>query len=135
MAGVPFVLHYDPASVYKIFDDNKEKGIFYPEDQKEWEFEVEKMITDEEYRKTINRLQLTYLQENYSSQGWNIKLQNIKNLSKNKHHTIRSISNEEKYIEGRDEELVSVIESKLTNHYSYTNRLGFLSKLKVIELS
>lgn len=93
------------------------------------------MITDEEYRKTINRLQLTYLQENYSSQGWNIKLQNIKNLSKNKHHTIRSISNEEKYIEGRDEELVSVIESKLTNHYSYTNRLGFLSKLKVIELS
>ncbi|UEQ75484.1 glycosyltransferase [Chryseobacterium arthrosphaerae] len=135
MAGVPFVLHYDPASVYKIFDDNKEKGIFYPEDQKEWEFEVEKMITNEEYRKSINTLQLTYLQENYSSQGWNIKLQNIKNLSKNKHHTIRSISNEEKYIEGRDEELVSVIESKPTNHYSYTNRLGFLSKLKVIELS
>lgn len=135
MAGVPFVLHYHPASVYKIFDGNKEKGIFYPEDLKSWELEVEKMITDENYRNSTNTLQIKYLQENYSSQGWNIKLQNVKRFSQNKNHNIRSIANEEKYIEGRDEELVSVIESKPTDHYSYTNRLGFLSKLKVIELS
>lgn len=135
MAGVPFVLHYNPASVYKVFDDSKEKGIFYPKDLKSWELEVKSMITDENYRNLITRLQLTYLQENYSSEGWNKKLQNIKNLSTNKYHNIRAIPNEEKYVDGRDEELVSVIESKPTNHYSHTNQLGFFSKLKVIALS
>ncbi|WP_454048095.1 hypothetical protein [Chryseobacterium sp. Marseille-Q8038] len=137
MAGVPFVLHYNPASVYKVFDDNKEKGIFYPKDLKSWELEVDRMITDERYNNLISKLQLTYLQENYSSQGWNLKLAKIKDSCKNKQHNIRTISNEneEKYVDGRDEELVSVIESKPTNHYSYTNRLGFFSKLKVIALS
>ncbi|RXM40028.1 hypothetical protein BOQ62_08195 [Chryseobacterium sp. CH21] len=135
MAGVPFVLHYNPASVYKVFDDNKEKGIFYPKDLKSWELEVEKMISDKNYKNLITRLQLTYLHENYSSQGWNKKLTEIKDSCKNKQHNIRTIPNEEKYVDGRDEELVSVIESKLTNHYSYTNLLGFFSKLKVIALS
>lgn len=135
MAGVPFVLHYNPASVYKVFDDNNEKGIFYPKDLKNWELEVEKIITDENYKNLITRQQLTYLQENYSSEGWNRKLAKIKDSCKNKQHNIRAIPQHEKYVDGRDEELVSVIESKPTDHYSYTNRLGFFSKLKVIELS
>lgn len=135
MAGVPFVLHYNPASVYKVFDDNNEKGIFYPKDLKSWELEVGKIITDENYKNLITRQQLTYLQENYSSHGWNRKLAKIKDSCKNKQHNIRAIPQHEKYVDGRDEELVSVIESKPTDHYSYTNRLGFFSKLKVIELS
>lgn len=135
MAGVPFVLHYNPASVYKVFDDNNQKGIFYPQDLKSWELEVERIIKDENYKKLITRQQLTYLQENYSSQGWNRKLAKIKDSCKNKQHNIRAIPQHEKYVDGRDEELVSVIESKPTEHYSYTNRLGFFSKLKVIKLS
>lgn len=135
MAGVPFVLHYNPASVYKVFEDHEEKGIFYPKDLKNWQIEVDRMITDENYRNFINNLQLTYLQENYSSQGWNLKLKRIKDFSKDKQHKIRSVSNEEKFVKGIDEELVSVIESKPTDHYSYTTNLGFFSKLKVIKLS
>ncbi|WNI35646.1 hypothetical protein [Chryseobacterium sp. SG20098] len=135
MAGVPFVLHYNPAGVYKVFDDNNEKGIFYSKDLKSWELEVERIITDENYKNLITRQQLTYLQENYSSEGWNRKLAKIKDSCKNKQHNIRAIPQHEKYVDGRDEELVSVIESKPTDHYSYTNRLGFFSKLKVIELS
>lgn len=135
MAGVPFVLHYNPASVYKVFDDNNQKGIFYPQDLKSWELEVERIIKDENYKKLITRQQLTYLQENYSSQGWNRKLAKIKDSCKNKQHNIRAIPQHEKYVDGRDEELVSVIESKPTEHYSYTNRLEFFSKLKVIKLS
>lgn len=135
MAGVPFVLHYNPAGVYKVFDDNNEKGIFHSKDLKSWELEVERIITDENYKNLITRQQLTYLQENYSSEGWNRKLAKIKDSCKNKQHNIRAIPQHEKYVDGRDEELVSVIESKPTDHYSYTNRLGFFSKLKVIELS
>lgn len=135
MAGVPFIMHYNPASVYKVFEDNKEKGIFYPKDLKSWEREVEKMITDENYRNLINNLQVKYLREKYSSQGWSMKLEEIKSFSKDKNHIVRPIPSKEKYRDGRDEELVSVIETKTTNHYSYTKSLGFFSKLKVIVLS
>lgn len=135
LAGIPFVLHYDPASIYKVFEDNTEKGIFYSKNLESWEYEMEKMVSDENYRNHISSLQLHYLKENYSSQGWNVKLDHIKSAIKLKEHTIRPILHDEKYVNGRDEELVSIIEIKPTAHYSYTERLSLLSRLKVIVLS
>ncbi|WP_027380397.1 glycosyltransferase family protein [Chryseobacterium daeguense] len=135
MAGMPFVLHYDPASVYKVFDDKKEEGIFYPEDLAAWHQEVEKIITDETYRKQLTSLQQEYLRKYFSAEAWSSQLERIKSITKNKKHSVRTIPSEEKYLDGRDEELVSVIQPISMNHYSYTGKLGFLSRLKVIFLS
>jgi glycosyltransferase involved in cell wall biosynthesis len=135
MAGMPFVLHYDPASVYKVFDDKKEEGIFYPESLTEWHQEVERIITDETYRKKISDLQQNYLKKYFSAEAWSSQLEKIKSLTKNKKHSVRTIPAEEKYLDGRDEELVSVIQTIPMNHYSYTGRLGFFSRLKVVILS
>lgn len=135
IAGIPFVLHYNPASIYKIFENNIKNGIFYPENFEKWYQEVEKMIEDERYREHTNTLQFNYLKENYSSDAWRKKLKEIKEITKHKKHKIRSIKNYEKCYNNRDEQLVSVIETKKIEHYKYTFQLGFISRLWVIILS
>lgn len=135
MAGIPFVLHYNPSDIYKVFEEDRENGIFYPENLENWHETVGKMISDESYRREINTKQESYLKNNFSLQAWKNKLKNCKENTKNKTHKVRAIPQNETYVEGTDEKIVSLIEIKNVNHYTFTENLGIVSKLKVVALS
>lgn len=135
IAGVPFILQYNSPGVNRLFDEAFNNGIYYPKNLNEWHTIISKTISNEEYRKDISNKQFSYLKSNYSLQAWKSKLKYIKDYTKNKKHNVNHLSHHENFVDGKDEELVSIMGIKNIDHYTFTENLGILSKLKVVALS
>ncbi|KQT22960.1 hypothetical protein ASG22_14535 [Chryseobacterium sp. Leaf405] len=135
LTGIPYVLHYNPSDVYKVFELTEKDGFTYPKDIQEWHNTIEKMISDESYRKHMTKIQCSYVKDHFSLDAWKNKLNTIKKSTKDTKHSTRDIPDHEVFRDGKDEEIVSVIGAQKVDHYKFTERLGFFPKLKVVMLS
>ncbi|MDM1547547.1 glycosyltransferase [Empedobacter falsenii] len=128
---IPFQLHYNPSLVYKLFNDDSEYYIDYPNNIEEWRKAIEKLINNEEYRSIVAQKQFEYVSQSYQLSSWKEK---IAELYKNSKILVHHINKENKdiYIEGENESKIALLEYDVKiSHFQYTEKLNLLSKLQV----
>ncbi|MDQ1098537.1 MULTISPECIES: hypothetical protein [Chryseobacterium] len=131
---VPFVLHYRPLPLFKLFNDNKDHHVIYPENLEEWHNEVNKLIHDKNYRKEVSDIQYQYILNNFSLQVWKSRVQKLYDTANNIAHRIWS-SSSDRYYDGDNEKLLVTIDRRTFSHYSFTERMSLKGKYFVYKTS
>lgn len=128
---IPFVLHYNPLSSLKLFNDDKSHGIIYPKNKQEWRNLVSDLIENFNTRKEIAEKQYNLVEKLYSENAWKNLLKNIYQKADSKQHHISNFT-EDDFYNTENEVMLSKIDSCMISHFRYTERLGFLKKLKIL---
>lgn len=128
---IPFVLHYDPLSSLKLFNDNKNNGIIYPENKQEWRDLVSNLIEDFSFRKETAEKQYDLVEKLYSENAWKGLLHQIYQKADSKQHRIGNFTSDH-YYHTENEMMLSKIDSFMISHFKHTENLGFLQKIKLL---
>ncbi|CAM2919062.1 hypothetical protein DRF59_03020 [Chryseobacterium flavum] len=131
---IPFILHYKPLPLFKLFSENKEYCIRYPEDLQEWRQTLNKLIREKKYREEIAQKQYNYILNNFSIEVWKSrKTELYHSLAKKSHRIWQSTS--DKYYNGDNEKLLVTIDKRQFQHYSFTERMSLIGKFLVYKIS
>lgn len=127
----PFVLHYNPKLVYRLFRDSVNDCIIYPRDISEWSLLIKRMIVDTEFRNNIREVQTRFVRREFSLGKWTERLENLYFIAQNTVHKV-SLPSEQKFYEGEDEKLVSRSFSVTIDHLPFTENLPFFFRVRML---
>ncbi|WP_407401492.1 glycosyltransferase [Chryseobacterium sp.] len=132
MKGIPFVLHYNPSNLLRLFKDNIDSYIFYPKTIVEWRDNVGKLILNEPYRDQVGKKQFAYVNRIFGEDSWLLNLNFFyrKVISTNK--SSFSFSEENNLFEGRDEKELLGVHNIGIDHFTYTRELSLKNRLYVL---
>ncbi len=128
LKGKPIHLIYKPTLAHEFIP----KSIFYyPENENDWENELNKLITDPAYRTMIDSEQHAYLQTHYNPANWSNNVKVLYNVLLQKKHSVYCNEKSYNYI-GRNEYYLFYIGYGLmgTNHFLHCYHLPLLSKIR-----
>lgn len=98
---VPFVLQYSPEDNMILFTDENIDFIKYPKDVDEWHTQLNKLITNADYRKSLQKQQYEYVYAQYSEESWLNYLKDIDDKAKTINHTV--LFHDDKFFQGEEE--------------------------------
>lgn len=130
----PFALHYKPLTLFKLFSDSLNHGIYYPDSLEEWHYNIKKLISNLDYREEIAEKQYTYISNNFSIKVWKILVEKLYNNSKNVSHSVWKLSSDIFY-SGENEKILVKMDNRKISHYSNTENLSLLRKYFVYRMS
>ena len=130
MMKIPFILHYKPLPVFRLFDDCEAEAIIYPENIQDWRGMIQKLISDEKYRLEVTEKQHSNILYSYSKENWMHRLENIYNKTDKLTHSFLKPS-KDYYFYNENEEILVTIDNKKFPHFRYTENLSIKGKLYV----
>jgi len=128
LKGKPIHLIYNPTLAHEFIP----KDIFYyPENEKDWENELNKLIADKGYRTKTKDEQHVYLQTHYNPANWSNNVKKLYRVLSERKHSVYQNEKSHSYI-GRNEYYLFYIGYGLmgTNHFLHCYQLPILSKIK-----
>lgn len=127
---IPFVLHYNPLPLFKLFEDNKKFNIIYPNNLEAWHEEVKKLISDKKYRNETRERQYDYVVNNFSIDCWKSRITDLYEITNKISHNLYKASSS-KFYDGTNELLLVTIDRRRFSHYSFTENMSFWGKFFV----
>ena len=131
LSGIPFVLHYNPTSSLKLFEEKPDYFLKYPRDSVEWHKMINRLIEEKHFREYVAVEQLRAVNLNYSENSWYMLMDEIDVHVKNIIHAVHP-KELDVFKQSRDEQVVLESMSAEFNYYSYTRNLNLINKLKII---
>ncbi len=124
---IPFVLHYNPIPLFKLFEDDKKHNIIYPSNLEEWHNEVKNLIREEKYRTETREKQYDYILNNFSIDVWKSRITDLYEITKKTPHTLYKTPDDIFYA-GANELILVTIDKRKLPHFSFTENLSFWGK-------
>ncbi|WP_343611807.1 hypothetical protein [Chryseobacterium oranimense] len=131
---IPFSLHYNPLSVFKLFSNNAGHNIIYPESLDEWHYNIKKLIRDTQYRKETSRKQQEYILSNYSIEVWKSRVQELYQIMEEKKHSYW-MPDPDKYYDGENEKVLVTVDKRRLSHYKFTEKMSLTGKYFVYKMT
>lgn len=129
--GIPFLLHYNPATVFRLCNENSENYVVYPKNLNEWHQSLNSLISDNNYRLKVAQHQQKFIQMHYSSENWAKRLNQIYGESENIKHQIYNSGNDLAF-NNQDEKILMEMKKIKINHFLHTERLNLKHKFILI---
>lgn len=124
---IPFVLHYDPLPLFKLFSETEEVAVQYPKDLDEWHKDLNRLIRDTKYRGETAKKQYQYVLNKFSIDVWKSRLAALYIASKSEVHSYWPPTADVFY-NGENEKLLVTIDKRTISHYASTNNLSWPGK-------
>ncbi|WP_426476884.1 hypothetical protein ACP3T3_16385 [Chryseobacterium sp. CBSDS_008] len=134
LCKIPFVLHYNPLPLFKLFSENKDHGTLYPKNAEEWHNNIKRMIRDKKYREETAQKQYEYVLSNFSIEVWKSSIEKLYNIISQKNHSFWK-SSPDKFYDSENEKILVTIDKKRFMHYSFTEKLSLRGKYMVYQMS
>ncbi|MBV6880921.1 glycosyltransferase family 1 protein [Epilithonimonas ginsengisoli] len=131
---VPFVLHYDPLPLFKLFSEHQEYAIIYPKNLQEWHYDLKKLIRDQKYRIETLQRQYEYISNNFSIAVWKTRVANLYQQNNAQTHAFWQPTSDA-YYNDDNEKLLVTIDKRRLSHYDFTEKLSIRGKYFVYLMS
>lgn len=132
MKGIPFVLHYQPLELFKLFVENDSDCIVYPKSVQDWHLLVDRLISNKSEREAYAQKQYNIIRNNFHIDSWRTKLNELYDLVNLTTHKIHDLK-EDKSWEGENEKFLVTTHKYTIQHYLHTENLPLADKVKVIK--
>ncbi|WP_312760842.1 hypothetical protein [Epilithonimonas sp.] len=127
---IPFVLHYDPLLLFKLFSEHPDNAVIYPKDLNQWHDNLKALIRDKKYRIESAEKQYDYILNNFSIDVWKSKVAEIYEMFDNQPHSFW-FPTKDVFYNGDNEKLLVTIDKQKFSHYDFTEKLSLRGKLFV----
>ncbi|MBB6371669.1 hypothetical protein [Chryseobacterium shigense] len=131
---IPFALHYNPLSAFRLFSDNNEHHIVYPKNLDEWHSNIRMLIQDAKYRTETSQKQQEYVLNNYSIEVWKSRIQELYQIMDNKKHAYR-MPDPDRYYDGDNEKVLVTVDKRRLSHYRFTEKMSLTGKYFVYKMT
>jgi glycosyltransferase involved in cell wall biosynthesis len=130
---VPFVLHYQPLPLFKLFNESNDNAIIYPKNLDEWHSNLTRLIKDRKSRIETIQKQHEYISNNFSIKVWKSRVAELYNQNTQPHSFWES--SPDIYYNGDNEKLLVTIDKRKISHYDFTEGLSLCGKISVYLMS
>ncbi|MGR3855002.1 glycosyltransferase family protein [Chryseobacterium indologenes] len=134
LCKIPFVLHYNPLPLFKLFEENKDHGTVYPKNLEDWHNNISRMIRDKKYRDETAKKQYEHVVTHFSIDVWKSSIEKLYNIVYKKKHSFWDPS-PDLFYDSENEKTLVTIDKKKFHHYSFTEKLSLRGKYLVYQLS
>lgn len=128
---IPFILHYKPLNIFKLFKESIENDIKYPENLISWHNEIDNLITKDTYRKRVAEKQFSFVKNNYDIFSWKKRIDDLEIKLQNFHKVENNVS-EDIFVNDLSEKLLVGLDRTIINHIDFTRKLPILIKFKIL---
>ncbi|UZT96669.1 hypothetical protein ODZ84_15745 [Chryseobacterium fluminis] len=131
---IPFVLHYRPLLLFKLFSENKENAIIYPNNLEQWHDMMDRLILDKKYRAETLENQYQYILNNFSIDVWKSRINNLYEIISRQSHSFWT-TGPDKYYHDENEKLLVTIDKRKFSHYSFTEKMSLKGRYFVYRMA